>query len=421
MATYNFTVRAKDETGAFADRQFSIQVRNNLVDRLFAINGSHGYASVDGVNWTQRTGVGGQWCDNVLGRWIVVQNATTYRISGDTINWQEGLEFRLKNDPPVLSEDEFDPETEEPVVIEEAGELYNQPFTITGKPFKAINGKVYAIATVLDKTGLVESSDLVNWYLVVGEGYEDNHNNYFGISGLDNNAITWYSTLEIHNNQYVIYNQSLRGFIVSDDLKTFTTIIPNNGNVISAASESSNDRKYAFDIKSINGILFINSCNASRGNGFGSNRFRFNNRLYSYNTIDLLNITIPTNSAYVANAGFNNSNWHLSSGALYVPLRNANMFRNNIKYVNGNILTHGYFISQTSTNSLVKTNNFGGTSATPQIVFDIENYDGELFAITNSGTTMGVLRKFNTHNHSVITIEGITGLPSNGLISIATM
>lgn len=87
MATYNFTVRAKDETGAFADRQFSIQVRNNLVDRLFTINGSHGYASVDGVNWTQRTGVGGDWCDNLLGRWIVVQNETTYRISGDTINW----------------------------------------------------------------------------------------------------------------------------------------------------------------------------------------------------------------------------------------------------------------------------------------------------------------------------------------------
>lgn len=337
------------------------------------------------------------------------------------------MQFRLKNNPPVLSEDESDPETGEPVVIEEAGELYDLPFAITPKSFKAINGKVYAIATILDKTGLVESSDLVNWYLVIGEGYEDSHNNYFGINGLSNNAITWYSTLEIHNNQYVIYNQSLRGFIVSDDLKTFTTITPNNGNVISDASHSSTDRKYAFDIKSINGILFINSCNASRGSTISSGGIvRFNNRLYSYNTIDLLNITVPTNSVYVVDAGaggtaFHNNNWSANNGLLYIPLRNASMFRNHIKYVNGNILTHGYFISHTSTNPLVKTNNFGGTAAVPQIVFDIENYDGELFTITNSGTTMGVLRKFNTHDHSVSTIEGITGLPSNGLRSIATM
>lgn len=57
MATYNFTVRAQDETGAFSDRDFSIQVRNNLVDRLLAVNDTNAYASVDGSEWVERAGV----------------------------------------------------------------------------------------------------------------------------------------------------------------------------------------------------------------------------------------------------------------------------------------------------------------------------------------------------------------------------
>ena len=76
MATYNFTVRAQDETGAFSDRDFSIQVRNNLVDRLYAINDDNGYASIDGINWTERTGRGGIWCEHILGKWIVCTNVS---------------------------------------------------------------------------------------------------------------------------------------------------------------------------------------------------------------------------------------------------------------------------------------------------------------------------------------------------------
>lgn len=37
MATYDFTVRAEDETGAFADRTFSIEVKNDLVERFVAV------------------------------------------------------------------------------------------------------------------------------------------------------------------------------------------------------------------------------------------------------------------------------------------------------------------------------------------------------------------------------------------------
>lgn len=92
MAKYNFTVRAEDNQGAFADRTFNIEVQNNLVDRIAATDGTHVYSSIDGTTWTQRTGKGDSRIYYLNGKWVVM-NAGTYlrikRVSSDCINWTE--------------------------------------------------------------------------------------------------------------------------------------------------------------------------------------------------------------------------------------------------------------------------------------------------------------------------------------------
>jgi len=168
MATYDFTVRAQDETGAFSDRDFSIQVRNNLVDRILAIDANNAYASVDGTTWTERTGKGGEWCINLLGKWIVCTTAynyndgyrsncgTVYRLSEDTINWTEDLRFWLSNDAPVYD----DQGTE----ITPAGPLYHENFYPTRDQFSVINGKIVIPSIVNNKLCIVYSTDAINWY-----------------------------------------------------------------------------------------------------------------------------------------------------------------------------------------------------------------------------------------------------------------
>lgn len=89
MAIYDFTVRAEDNQGAFADRNFSIEVQNNLVDRIAVTNGTHVYSSVDGINWTQRTGKGGLSIRNFNGLWCVLDGYRVIRTSTDCINWNE--------------------------------------------------------------------------------------------------------------------------------------------------------------------------------------------------------------------------------------------------------------------------------------------------------------------------------------------
>lgn len=96
MATYDFTVRAEDETGAFADRTFSIEVKNDLVERFVAVDNNHAYSSVDGVNWTTRTGQGGHTVKRVGNYWIVGNNngypsilGNQIRLSFDAVNWTQ--------------------------------------------------------------------------------------------------------------------------------------------------------------------------------------------------------------------------------------------------------------------------------------------------------------------------------------------
>lgn len=294
MATYNFTVRAKDESGAFADREFNIEVKNTMVDRILAIDSNDGYASTDGKTWSQRTGIGGRWCDNLLGKWIVAVNNSSYRLSDDTLNWREGLSFRLANQPPVMGEDDEGNE----VVVEEAGPFYDVRFSFNDKTFVEMSGQVYVVANVAGRIGLVRTSNLVDWYLVVSEDYEESHNNYFGISGTTHttNDLSHWSGLERHNGQYVLLNGNVRSFIVSDDLVEFNPLKPNNDNVLRWRYRGAYNRASNVVIKSVNGILFINYLSASHTSRRNSNR---NNRLSSnalYFTIDLNNVTVPENN-----------------------------------------------------------------------------------------------------------------------------
>ena len=402
MATYNFTVRAKDETGAFADREFSIQVRNNLVDRLLAINGTNAYSSIDGTTWTTRAGKGGSWCDNQLGKWIVVQSATTYRISEDTINWEENLQFRLKNDPPVYSEIEEGSE-EEPELLEPAGQFYDLPFTIQAKSLKSFNGRTYAVAVInTNMTGLVYTSDLINWYAIDKYNSEVSTNNLFGIAGL-NIDIKNYSNIEVHNGRYIIYNNTLRGFIVSDDnFESFQTVIPSNTIALNWAYAGSVWQDFYFSIIVVNGVVIINNQSRSiTGNTNATSSAHY--RSYVWYSVDLNTINIPTTSVYTTVTG--------QGGAVRTGGTCSN--RRSYLYNNGTIIfrsPRGAHFGQTPL-SFTGSNN--STTTASWAIMEMELYDGVIYILQN-----GVLMNMSTTN--VVTSIATTGLPT-GLVSIATM
>lgn len=89
MTVFNFTLRAEDDRGAFSDRQFSIKVRNTLVDRYMVIDKNHAYTSIDLVNWTTRPDMGGAGCSYGGGNWMVWVGDSRYRMSPDGINWTQ--------------------------------------------------------------------------------------------------------------------------------------------------------------------------------------------------------------------------------------------------------------------------------------------------------------------------------------------
>jgi hypothetical protein len=407
MATYNFTVRAKDETGAFSDREFNIEVRNTMVDRILAINASNAFASVNGETWSQRTGVGGIWCDNLLGRWIIATSATGYRVSDDTLNWTEGLEFRLSNDAPVYgspegSEEEStegeggeeggeDDGDEELVLLQPAGPLYNLPFTVLTKRFIELSGKVYAVALVGGKIGIVTSTDLEKWYLIVPENFNATSNNYFG---LPNTAVhvdlrTW-TTLERHNGQYVVYNGATKHFIVSDDLQSFQSILPSNHASMAWSYMGANSRNYAVDCKSLNGILFIQYRTVSTNGSYPSRRYP---RSHTYYTIDLNNISIPGNNLY--NASYRGTDGILPFNSLY--------YNNGILYALNNT---GKAYLDRPTQML---NNSDSVSVRDATVFD-----GEVLTISSG-------RLYIVAASQSLATKAAAGLPTSGLVSICSM
>lgn len=87
--TFNFTVRAEDDQGAYADRDFSISVKNTVIDRYMIIDETDAYTSPDMTTWTKRNGQGGMGLQYGGGTWMisVTRNSGTYRTSKDGVNF----------------------------------------------------------------------------------------------------------------------------------------------------------------------------------------------------------------------------------------------------------------------------------------------------------------------------------------------
>jgi hypothetical protein len=89
MSNYNFTIRATDGLGAYADRSFSMTVNNTNVDR-FVITGSTGVAhSQTGLSgsWIVETGTFGENTEFVNGLWL--NYGSSIKTSTDAATWNQ--------------------------------------------------------------------------------------------------------------------------------------------------------------------------------------------------------------------------------------------------------------------------------------------------------------------------------------------
>ncbi|RYD66099.1 MAG: hypothetical protein EOP83_05845 [Verrucomicrobiaceae bacterium] len=87
MATYNFTIRATDNVGAYSDRDFNLTVNNTVYDRFVIVGNTGLVRSPDGINWTFEDGLSGFGVNFGGGQWLVWTNTTIMRRSVDGTNW----------------------------------------------------------------------------------------------------------------------------------------------------------------------------------------------------------------------------------------------------------------------------------------------------------------------------------------------
>jgi hypothetical protein len=104
MAVFPFTIRATDSEGSFADRQFSITVRNSRVERFMAVTGTDAYTSADGQSWVFRAGMGGSSCTYGNNMWLIGPvSIGGLRRSTDGVNYTyidpASMTFTHLNDP----------------------------------------------------------------------------------------------------------------------------------------------------------------------------------------------------------------------------------------------------------------------------------------------------------------------------------
>lgn len=149
MSTFNFTVRAMDDQYAYSDREFSINVKSDLIVRAVACDASNAYTTtrVGVTSWITRPGPGGSPVangDNPVtygnGIWII-SNASKYFTSQDGINWTA---------------------QSYPVLVGANSNTFNVPKS----NIIFINGMFYFIIAYSSNYNVAQSTDGVNWTLV---------------------------------------------------------------------------------------------------------------------------------------------------------------------------------------------------------------------------------------------------------------
>lgn len=439
MATYNFTVRAQDETGAFSDRDFSIQVRNNLVDRLLAIDANDAYASVDGTTWTQRVGKGGKWCRNLLGKWIVCVTeedhthgtfsncGLTYRISDDTINWTENLNFWLSNDAPVYDE--------QGVEIEPAGPLYHQYFYPTRDQLTVINGKIIIPSIVNNKLCIVYSTDAINWY-----AYESNETSHeSNMMGIDEDALAVSTTnavpmtfksrhglsnVIVHNNKYTMINNHTCNFYVSDNLVDWDIVEITNKTTLENMNKTQKYNTEFIDnfwrIISVNNVLWM------MGNhNHGYSDIKVSN--YIFYTTNLNDVSYATNYKYerTDSSAASSSTWkYLYYHTTYTYDSDAiiNPEFRQIYYANGVIFAYcGKNIVTTKT---LTDNTRSLTYATTNRNYSISGscfYEGDIYyTLRGTGTSTYAPKKLTIDSGEYTSASLVSGL-GNDIIDITSV
>lgn len=214
MATYNFTVRAKDESGAFSDRDFSIQVKNNLIDRMMLVASDHVYTSPDGITFTQRDGKGGRFGGCYLDKWFVQIGTSTYRTSPDTINWNENNSMTISDGKGVIADDTafgLDTSYREEHIVEHNKKLYALAYSASTKPF------------------LVSTTDLITWELVLPTNYVASHNTLLGYNSpvaVNSSEVEYvYSNILVDGDDLVWFDSRNKMFVKYNTISNTTTVV----------------------------------------------------------------------------------------------------------------------------------------------------------------------------------------------------
>lgn len=353
MATYNFTVRAKDESGAYSDRDFGIQIKNNVIDRMLLIGATSAYASVDGKSFTTRTGKGGIFADCWLDRWVVFKNNSTYSYSPDTINWFE--ENKLNVIDTTNNDTEYACSIDINTIKRQTVEL---------------NGRLYMLLRVGSAVKIVQTTDLINWYVVKFSNAIEGK--YF--QKADFTSLTTFSDLKLDNGK-IIFTDNLLNLYTFDPVDQTMTII-------GSSYKSTAYSTVLFDKR--NGVYFIGSYSS------GLLHIMTSDDMLNFN--ELASITVgaaPSGSNYMAA----------------------------MSYYNGAIIHHGMLTNiaiQTRPDESPIVATLTGT-VSPIVV---DTFKGSLYTI-NAGSTGNVLRRYDAINRNGSTPAARAVTLSEPIVSMA--